>query len=122
MRCGLAVQGRMPEGSRVDGVQGSAQIEMEVLGRAAADAVHADGGHRGGHERHADARTEPVDGGHNGILACEGHGATCACSVQAKTGKQRVERCERVERAVLTPLGVGMEDAHCVRPPAGVEK
>ena len=64
--CRLSVQRRMPERTRIDGVHGLAQVEMEVLCRPASTPVKADCGHRAGQERDADARAEAVTGGRIG--------------------------------------------------------
>ena len=67
----------MPEGAGVDRVDGFAQVEVEVLRRSAAMPMEGDGCHGTGHQRDADARTEPVSGGHDRILSGEGDGGSC---------------------------------------------
>ena len=59
----------MPEGTRVDAVDGLAQVQFEILLRATAVPVEGDGRHGVRHDRDADAGTEAVRGGQYGILA-----------------------------------------------------
>ena len=87
----LAVQRRVPEGARVDGVHGLAQVEMEILCRPASMPVKGDGGHRPGHERDADARSEPVRGRHDRILSGEGDRASGLRPGEADVRQQVVE-------------------------------
>ena len=103
----LAVQRRAPEGARVDGVHGLAQVEVEVLRRPTAMAVQGDRRHRpamSGMPMHA---PEPVSGRHDGILSGEGDGGPGLRAGEADVRQQVVERVERVEPA-RSRRGVGV--------------
>jgi hypothetical protein len=59
----------VPEGTRVDAVDGLAQVQLEVLPGSAPVPVEGDGRDGVRHDRDADAGAEAVRGGQDGILA-----------------------------------------------------
>ena len=105
MRGGLPVQRRVPEGTGVDAVHGLAQVQAEVLRRAAAMAVKGDRRNGARHERDADAGPEAVRGGQDGILAGERHGAPRLRPAEADLRQQVVERGQRIEIGGVAPRG-----------------
>ena len=122
MRAGLPVQGRVPERTGVDAVHGLAQVQAEVLRRAAATAVERDRRDRARHQRDADAGPEAVRGGQDGILAGERHRAPRLRHAEANLGQQAVERGQGIESGAVAPrqrAGLGGLRAHAGRSPAG---
>ena len=93
----LPVQRRMPKGSRVDGVHGLAQVELEVLCGSTPVPVERDGRDCARHERNADAGPEPVCGGQDGVLSGEGDGAAGLCPGEADVREQIVESVHGIE-------------------------
>jgi hypothetical protein len=78
-------------------VHGLAQVEMEILRRAAPMAVESHCRHRPGHERDADAGPEPVGGRHDRILSGEGDGTYSPGPTGTDVCQQIVEGRQRIE-------------------------
>ena len=102
-------------------MDGLAQVQAEVLRRAAATAVKRDRRDRTRHQRDADARPEAVRGGQDGILAGERHRAPRLRHAEANLGQQAVERGQGIESGAVAPrqrAGPGGLRAHAGRSPA----
>ena len=97
MRGRFPVQARVPERARIDAVHGLAQIQRQVLRRAAAVPVQRDRRNGVCHDRDADAGAETVRGGHDRILAGERHGSTGLCAAEPDVRQQVVQRRERIK-------------------------
>ena len=98
MRGRLPVQGRMPEGSRIDSVDRLAQVHLEVLARATPLTVKGDGRHGAGDDRDTDASAEAVRSGQNGIVSEDGDRATGLPLGKADVGQEVLQRDQGVER------------------------
>lgn len=93
----FAGQRGLPRVARVDVVHRLTQIQVQVLPRAAAPAVHRCGRDRIAHHRNADCGAQPVPGRNDRIRAGEAHSPPGVGGGQPDIGEQIVKRGSRIE-------------------------
>ena len=98
----------MPEGARVDGVHGLAQVQLEVLSGPTPVAVKGNCRNRTGHDGDGDAGTETVCRRQDRVLPGERHDGPAPGSRQADVRQEAVEGGQRIE---FVRRGSGIEAA-----------